>query len=364
MLCSFILGCGSNATGGGGGGGGGTTVTGTIDVCVTYDDTGTSEIIMLNAEGGYIKQLVSLSPPSTLEALIMPPTGNIIVYEYKKNGLTDNWGYASTEGDIKRNWLSDARQVKYSADPATLDPTKTPPNYYVVYVSSDATASNGYSLYKDGTATVKCAANPLYCQYPDLSYGGNYIAYTMYTSKYEIHAIQTYGTTTYDCSTYITGDADYASFAPLSGTALAFMNDLGNNSRHIAATTNITASPKAQPWRDTHSFSEIYYPLIWSDDGNYLYFAALPVGNPTNVAIYRLDMISSSHPLVKLTNTTGGVWDGDLMKFAGINKLYFIRHNEDLVTDKVYSMNMNGSGQKELLATVSGKRYFFKAEGY
>jgi len=338
-LCLFIFGCGSAAPSSDGGGAAGARI-----YFITQNAAIQTALLSTYADGGgkeTIRDFTSGPLMYTLEVVTLAPDSSVIIAQFRQNGkhylglMTPSGG--SVSYDI---WPDPGGSIPaFNASFA--------PNSDVTCITGDA---NPYFLsYATNEASIRalCAASAE--SYPCLSKSSSYDAFEMLSRIWvkEVGnsnpAVKINNTTSND---------SHPSFAPTDEAKIAFISRAGSN-YYVAKRDDYSTGSIDKISTD---FSYIYPPLIWSEDGAFIYFIAVS-GSDSNW--YKTEVDNGNQSLV--LNHTGAGDYADPKKLPGSSRLFYVLIPTS-GTGEIWSMDPATSATLEVYK--DGNHNFFDYSNY
>ena len=335
-LCFFIFGCGSAPSSDGGGAAGAriyfaSQTTGEITALLsTYADGGGKEIIR-NFTSSY-----------TFEVITLAPNSSVIIAQFRQSGK-HHLGLMTPSGG----------SVGYDIWP---DPAGSIPAFNASFaLNSDVTCitgeSGGYFLsYASNEASIRalCAASAE--SHPCLSKSSSYDAFEMLS---RIWVKEVGNSSPAVTITNTTSNDSHPSFSPTDEVKIAFISRAGSN-YYIAKRDDYSSGSIDKISTD---FSYIYPPLIWSEDGAYIYFIAIS-GSDTDW--YKTEVSTGNQTLV--LNHTGAGDYADPKKLPGSSRLFYVLLPSPGTTGEIWSLDPATGATLEVYKDVNHN--FFDYSNY
>jgi len=298
MVCSLLLGCGSATSSGGGG---------TSDVSIYFASMNPASITALlstYSNGGGKQIIRNFTSMYTLEAVTLAPNRSVIIAQFSQSNK-HYLGLMTTSGG----------SVGYDIWP---DPVGSIPALNASFgINSDLTCitgdANSYFLtYASNEASVLALCPVSWESHPCLSKSSSYDAFNRFNE------IWVKEVATSNPATNITNSTTFEShpaFSPIDEKKIAFICQDGSN--YYVAKKDDYSSGSIVKISNDHSFVDS--PLIWSEDGAFLYYIA---NTGASTALYKTEVSSGTETQV-LASSGAGIYT-DLKKLPGSSRLFYV----------------------------------------
>jgi hypothetical protein len=314
MACSLLLGCGSQAPSSDGG---------TSSPRIYFVSWGASHetgILSTYSNGGGKQAVVALSSPATMytsvthESVILSPDRSVLLDQYKCPTASgkDCFGLMDPSGDpVLYDFWPMTSAVEFQAyNPSfALNSditciTGEGGSYYLNYASNE-------SSYAKSNCIALCPASAE--SHPSLSKSSSYDAFEMLDNIW----VKGVGTTdaAVDITNSVTTIESHPAFSPITEKKIAFICREGSN-RYVAKMDDCFSG---SIYKLSTDFTSILPPLIWSDDGAYIYYIA---SSGSGFDLYKYNVNTDNQSLV--LNHPGAGSYLDLKKLPGSSRLFYV----------------------------------------